>query len=242
MFHGRRHPRELGFEHVEAFLSYLAVKRNVAASTQNQAKSALLFLYKEILGVELPWLDDVESAKRPQRLPVVLTYAEVDALLSGCAGRTAWSRVCSMVPDCVCSLSPCGRRLGRGGLVLESNSAEGWQALWKGILSPDETPTPHRPSPEPAGGGATPPRAWRGEERPLLPEEGWHAQRDGVVGVCPSEVALEARGRALCASPARRAACCALEKRSPSPQPSPTRGEGVFFKPAAGPPAELLGV
>ena len=71
-----------GFKHVEAFLSHLAVQRSVAASTQNQAKSALLFLYKEVLGIELPWLDDVESAKRPQRLPVVLTHAEVEALLS----------------------------------------------------------------------------------------------------------------------------------------------------------------
>ena len=82
VFHNRRHPRDLGPEHVEAFLSYLAVQRNVAASTQNQAKSALLFLYKEVLGSELPWLDNVENAKRPQRLPVVLTRTEVDAVLS----------------------------------------------------------------------------------------------------------------------------------------------------------------
>ena len=82
VFHHRRHPRELGPEHVEAFLSHLAVQRNVAASTQNQAKSALLFLYKEVLGSELPWLDNVESAKRPQRLPVVLSHTEVDAVLS----------------------------------------------------------------------------------------------------------------------------------------------------------------
>lgn len=54
----------------------------MAASTQNQAKSALLFLYKEVLGSELPWLENVESAKRPQRLPVVLTRTEVDAVLS----------------------------------------------------------------------------------------------------------------------------------------------------------------
>lgn len=81
-FHHRRHPRELGPEHVEAFLSYLAVQRNVAASTQNQAKSALLFLYKEVLGSELPWLENVENAKRPQRLPVVLSRTEVDAVLS----------------------------------------------------------------------------------------------------------------------------------------------------------------
>jgi len=82
VFHNRRHPRELGPEHVEAFLSHLAVQCNVAASTQNQAKSALLFLYKEVLGSALPWLEKVESAKRPQRLPVVLTRTEVDAVLS----------------------------------------------------------------------------------------------------------------------------------------------------------------
>jgi site-specific recombinase XerD len=81
-FHQRRHPRELGPEHVEAFLSHLAVQRNVAASTQNQAKSALLFLYKEVLGSELPWLENVETAKRPQHLPVVLTRSEVDAVLN----------------------------------------------------------------------------------------------------------------------------------------------------------------
>jgi integron integrase len=80
-FHHGRHPRELGPEHVEAFLSHLAVQRNVAASTQNQAKSALLFLYKEVLGIELPWLDGVETARRPQRLPVVLSRTEVDAVL-----------------------------------------------------------------------------------------------------------------------------------------------------------------
>ena len=82
VFHQKRHPRELGAEHVEAFLTHLAVRRNVAASTQNQAKSALLFLYKEVLGSQLPWLDNVETAKRPQRLPVVLTRTEVDAVLS----------------------------------------------------------------------------------------------------------------------------------------------------------------
>jgi site-specific recombinase XerD len=58
-FHDKRHPRELLAAHVERFLSYLATERDVAASTQNQAKSALLFLYKEVLGVELPWLDGV---------------------------------------------------------------------------------------------------------------------------------------------------------------------------------------
>ncbi|MFO1364468.1 MAG: integron integrase [Burkholderiales bacterium] len=81
VFHGRRHPRELGHAHVEAFLTHLAVEGKVAAATQNQAKSALLFLYKEVLGTELPWLEGVESAKRPSRLPVVLTPEEVVAVL-----------------------------------------------------------------------------------------------------------------------------------------------------------------
>ncbi|MBI5936895.1 MAG: integron integrase [Betaproteobacteria bacterium] len=78
---GKRHPREMGAVEVEAFLTHLAVAGNVAASTQNQAKAALLFLYREVLEVELPWLDGIESAKRPARLPVVLTASEVGALL-----------------------------------------------------------------------------------------------------------------------------------------------------------------
>ena len=69
-FHGMRHPVELGAPAVEAFLTPLAVNGKVAASTQNQAKSALLFLYREVLQVELPWLDGIESAKAPRRLPV----------------------------------------------------------------------------------------------------------------------------------------------------------------------------
>jgi site-specific recombinase XerD len=76
-----RHQRECGAAHVEAFLTHLAVERHVTASTQNQARSALLFLYKEVLGVELPWLDDVVTAKRPAKLPVVLTVGEVQRLL-----------------------------------------------------------------------------------------------------------------------------------------------------------------
>ena len=78
----KRHPRDLGAVDVEAFLTHLAVERQVAASTQNQAKSAILFLYREVLAQELPWLDNVEPAKPPQRLPVVLTQAEVQALLT----------------------------------------------------------------------------------------------------------------------------------------------------------------
>lgn len=81
LFHGKRHPTELGKAEVEAFLTALAVERNVAASTQGQALSALLFLYGEVLGLELPWLADVTRAKKPRRLPTVLTVAEVGTLL-----------------------------------------------------------------------------------------------------------------------------------------------------------------
>ncbi|MGO8754947.1 MAG: integron integrase [Gallionellaceae bacterium] len=88
-FHGKRHPREMGASEVEAFLSHLAVARSVSASTQNQAKSALLFLYKEVLQVELPWLDNVTQAKVPKRLPVVLTREEVRAVLTHMDG-TMW--------------------------------------------------------------------------------------------------------------------------------------------------------
>ena len=88
LFHGKRHPSCMGAKEVEAFLTHLAVHGNVAASTQNQAKSALLFLYREVLGVELPWLDGVQSAKRSQRLPVVLTEEETDALLARMSGTT----------------------------------------------------------------------------------------------------------------------------------------------------------
>jgi integron integrase len=81
LHHGKRHPAALGAPEVEAFLSWLAVERNVAAATQNQAKSALLFLYREVLGAELPWLNEVEKAKVPARLPVVLTRDEVARVL-----------------------------------------------------------------------------------------------------------------------------------------------------------------
>ncbi|ANJ68048.1 integrase [Halothiobacillus diazotrophicus] len=86
LFHGKRHPREMGAPEVEAFLTHLAVSRDVAAATQNQALSALLFLYREVLGIDLPWLDNVTRAKRPQRLPVVLTREEVMAILHRMSG------------------------------------------------------------------------------------------------------------------------------------------------------------
>ena len=85
-FHGKRHPRDMGTAEVEAFLTDLAVKRGVSAATQNQALAALLFLYKEVLGIQLPWLDEMVRAKRPQHLPTVLTVREVGAVLAGLEG------------------------------------------------------------------------------------------------------------------------------------------------------------
>jgi integron integrase len=86
LFHGKRHPTSLGATDIEAFLTYLAVERNVAAATQNQAQSALLFLYREVLGVQLPWLDGVARAKAPAKLPVVLTVDEVACTLDRLTG------------------------------------------------------------------------------------------------------------------------------------------------------------
>lgn len=89
LHHGKRHPRDMGVTEMEDFLTHLAVARNVSASTQNQAKSALLFLYKEVLEIELPWLDNVTQAKAPKRMPVVLNKPEVQALLNRLDG-TMW--------------------------------------------------------------------------------------------------------------------------------------------------------
>lgn len=80
IFHNKRHPAEMGKLELETFLTSLAVERNVSASTQTQALSALLFLYKEVLGLEFPWLDSVTRAKKPVRLPTVLTADEVKRL------------------------------------------------------------------------------------------------------------------------------------------------------------------
>jgi integron integrase len=88
-FHDRRHPRELGAPEVEQFLTHLAVHRKVSAATQNQALQALLFLYRQVLEIELPWLDNVTRAESAKRLPVVLTRDEVRSLLSQLEG-TPW--------------------------------------------------------------------------------------------------------------------------------------------------------
>lgn len=86
LHHDKRHPRDMGAAEVEAFLTHLAVERNVSASTQNQALAALPFLYQEVLKVELPWLDGVTRAKRPERVPAVLTRPEIDRLFAHLEG------------------------------------------------------------------------------------------------------------------------------------------------------------
>lgn len=73
LFHGKRHPNDMDALEVNAFLTWLAVERNVAAATQNHAKSALLFLYGQVLKLELPWLDEMTAARTQRKLPVVLT-------------------------------------------------------------------------------------------------------------------------------------------------------------------------
>lgn len=81
IFHGKRHPADMGKAELESFLTSLAVERNVSASTQTQALPALLFLYKEVLGLDFLWLTEVTRAKRPRRLPSVLTVDEVRRLM-----------------------------------------------------------------------------------------------------------------------------------------------------------------
>ncbi len=86
LFHGKQHPRSMGAAQVEAFLNDLAVRQKVSASTQNQALAALLFLYKEVLKQDLPWLRHLVHAKKPRRLPAVLTVEETRAVLAQLEG------------------------------------------------------------------------------------------------------------------------------------------------------------
>jgi len=86
LFHGKRHPRHMGKSEVEAFLTHLAVDGQVAASTQNQALAAILFLYRHVLDQDLGWLENVVRTKRPKRLPVVLSRNEVARLLDAMTG------------------------------------------------------------------------------------------------------------------------------------------------------------
>ncbi len=89
LFHGKRHPMQMGSAEVESFLTHLAVDRQVASATQSQAKSAILFLYQKVLGLDLPWLTDIVAAKQPQRLPTVLTVIETQSVLARLSGVAA---------------------------------------------------------------------------------------------------------------------------------------------------------
>lgn len=82
LFHNKRHPKDMGVPEIRSYLSHLAIDKNVAASTQNVARNALLFLYQRVLQIDLPFLDGIEPAKRPHRLPVVFTRTEVKAILT----------------------------------------------------------------------------------------------------------------------------------------------------------------
>jgi site-specific recombinase XerD len=94
-FHQKRHPREMGEPEIAAFLTNLAVQRQVSASTQNQALNALLFLYKHVLEMDVGLIRGVVRAKRPKRLPLVMTREEVQAVLCRLSGRD-WLLACLM--------------------------------------------------------------------------------------------------------------------------------------------------
>ena len=87
LYSGKRHPDTMGEKDVAAFLTHLAVDRKVSASTQNQALNALLFLYRQVLGRELSWLEGVQRAKKPNRLPVVLSRQEAGDVLGRLRGK-----------------------------------------------------------------------------------------------------------------------------------------------------------
>ena len=88
-FHGKRHPREMGAAEVRAYLSYVSSQLKVASATHNQALSALLFLYREVLEIDLPWLGEIDRPKKPKRVPVVLSVTEVRRLFDVMAGTHA---------------------------------------------------------------------------------------------------------------------------------------------------------
>ena len=88
-WHGLRHPRDMGAPEVEAFLTMLANERQVSASTHNQALSALLFLYREVLAIDLPWMDGIKRPAHTKRIPSVLTKVEVAGVLAQMEGVTA---------------------------------------------------------------------------------------------------------------------------------------------------------
>src|SRR5699024_5316954 len=88
LFHDKRHPADMGKEELESFLTHLAVDRHVSVSTQNQALNAVLFLYRDVLGVDLPWVDNVVRSKRHRRVPTVLSTQEVARVLTQLDGTS----------------------------------------------------------------------------------------------------------------------------------------------------------
>jgi len=106
-FHGNKHPKELGAEEIQEFLSHLATKQHVSASTQNQALSSILFLYKKVLDVDLPWMNEIVRARRPKTIPIVLTRAEVTQVLACMQGR--YLLMASMLYGCGLRMTECLR-------------------------------------------------------------------------------------------------------------------------------------
>lgn len=101
LFHQKQHPRDLGAHHISSFLTDLAVAGQVAASTQNQALNALVFLYRQVLKIELPQLDGVVRAPQKRRLPVVLTREETEAVLARLSITIDCWPACFMEQACV---------------------------------------------------------------------------------------------------------------------------------------------
>ena len=87
LFNGKKHPGEMGVEKIQTYLSYLATEGRISASSQNQALSALLFLYKTVLKIELPWMDDMERARRSVRVPIILMRSDVSKELNCLQGK-----------------------------------------------------------------------------------------------------------------------------------------------------------
>jgi site-specific recombinase XerD len=119
LFHGKRHPAQMGAAEVTEFLSDLATRRHVSPSTQNQALSAILFLYRNVLEVELPRLDGIVRATRPPRVPQVFTRAEVRSILAAMSGvhwlmaSLLYGSGCGWRSACGCGFRTCSGRTAR---------------------------------------------------------------------------------------------------------------------------------
>lgn len=107
LFHNKRHPKYMREKEISQYLSYLAIKQNVSASTQNQALNAIVFLYKHVLGIELGSFGRIERAKKPERLPVVMTKEEVNRVLSAMSGT--YSLMAKLIYGCGLRLMECIR-------------------------------------------------------------------------------------------------------------------------------------